>query len=433
MAFTHALSTNRYGEANLIVSTSAANGTHKTLAGAMADAVSGQTIFLRDSVTENVIITPGVNITGWNGGTLNVPSITGTLTMTAAGTSNISGLHLVTNSAAIIAVTGSAPSILNVYNCYLNCSNNTGINFSSSSASAVINIVKCVGDLGTTGIGLFTHSSSGGLYFSFSDISNTGASTTASTASAGLLNIFWTNFNSTITTSSTNALGVVHSYLDCTAINTPAITVGGSGSNASSYTYFASGTASAISVGATFNIAHSHVFSSNTNAMTGAGTIVSTNVNYTGTSHKSNVTTQTGGAANGLTQGTDPSVGMIGEQISASASLVATSTTAITNVASIALTPGVWDVSAIGFTTNSANATTIYILGISTANNTLPGLSGDQRFQLNTVSSVQAMSGVVPQFRVTISANTTYYVNARTDFSSGTSTLNGRITGTRVG
>jgi len=159
MTFTHALSINNYGVAKFIVATSAANGTHTTLASAMSAASSGDTIFLRNSVTENVTITPGVNIAAWSGDSLNVPSITGTLTMTGAGTSTLSGLRLVTNSAALIAVTGSAASILNVNNCYLNISNNDGITFSTSSSSGQISLFNCKGDLGTTGIKIFAHSS----------------------------------------------------------------------------------------------------------------------------------------------------------------------------------------------------------------------------------------------------------------------------------
>ena len=94
MGFTHALSTNNYGPSKFVVATSAANGTHTTLASAMSDASAGDTIFIRDSVTENVTITPGVNIASYYGSADDSPAITGTLTMTGAGTSFLSGLRL---------------------------------------------------------------------------------------------------------------------------------------------------------------------------------------------------------------------------------------------------------------------------------------------------------------------------------------------------
>ncbi len=293
MALTHALSTNNYGSAHLIVATSAANGTHTTLAGAMADAVSGDTIFLRDSVTENVTITAGVNITAWTGGTLNTPTITGTLTMTGAGTSTISGLRLVTNSAAAIAVTGSAASILNVNNCYLNFTNNTGITFSSSNAAAVLNIVNCKGDLGTTGIGLFTHTSSGTISINYSIFGNSGSSLTASTCSAGVLNLGYSTFTQAITTSSTSAITWDHVTIDVAAFNLTAATLGGSGVHAVRYSRFNSGTASAVSIGsATPALEFCTIASSNTNAVTGSGTLTYTPLSFEGSSSTVNTSTQ---------------------------------------------------------------------------------------------------------------------------------------------
>ncbi len=292
MALTHAVSTNNYGPAHLIVSTSAANGTHTTLAGAMADAVSGDTIFLRDSVTENVTLTAGVNITAWTGGSLNVPSITGTLTMTAAGTCNISGIRLVTNSAALLAVTGTLASIVNLNNCYLNCSNNTGITFSTSSASAQINISYCKGDLGTTGIALFSHSSAGTLLFLHSDFSNSGASTTANTASAGIAFFRQTTITNPTTTSSTNFFTGVNSAFSTQAQNVTTLTLGGSLTQELSICYIHSGSASAISVGSSATVFKCDVQSSNTNAITGAGTISYSDITFTGTSSIINTTTQ---------------------------------------------------------------------------------------------------------------------------------------------
>lgn len=272
MALTHAVSTNNYGPAKLIVATSAANGTHTTLASAMADASSGDTIFLRDSVTENVTITPGVNITAWSGGSLNVPSITGTLTMTAAGTSTISGLTLVTNSANVIAVTGSAASILNVINCYLSCTNNTGVSMTTSNAAARIDFFKCKGDLSTTGIAFFSSSSAGKLKFISCDLSNSGSSTTPSTISAGELGIQYSSFSNPITTSST--AGYNSNFNSFTTFgNNTALIIGGSGGSTSNTDNFSSGTAQAITCTSTLTLDRSLISSSNATPVGGAGTI----------------------------------------------------------------------------------------------------------------------------------------------------------------
>lgn len=293
MAFTHALSTNNYGPAKLIVATSAANGTHTTLATAMADAVSGDTIFLRDSVTENVTLTAGVNIAAWTGGSLNTPSITGTLTMTAAGTCNISGIRLVTNSAAAIAVTGSAASILNIKDCYLNFTNNTGITFSVANASSQINITDCRGDLGTTGIGIFTHTSTGGMQFVKTFITNTGASSTASTCSAGACDAFYSQFSSPITMSGTSGSTWEYTLISTVAQNVTSATLGGS-SHSCKWCRFQSGSASALSIGgSSVFVEFCDVASSNTNAITGAGTLTYSPITFSGSSSTVNTSVQT--------------------------------------------------------------------------------------------------------------------------------------------
>lgn len=294
MALTHALSTNNYGESHLIVSTSAANGTHTTLAGAMADAVSGDTIFLRDSVMENVTLTAGVNIAAWTGETLNTPSITGKLTMTGAGTSNISGIKLITNSDFIIAVTGSANSIVNLNNCFLSISNNTGISFTTSGASASITLNNCKGDITTTGITCFSHSSAGLLTFNYCIITNGGQATTASTCSAGAVALRNSRVGFTITTSSTASFVSDYSFHEAPSINLTMLTLNGNGATQRILkSYVASGTSSAISIGTGVTVIGTDITtnSSNANAITGAGTLNYSLINsVSGTTLAMNVT-----------------------------------------------------------------------------------------------------------------------------------------------
>lgn len=275
MSFTHALSTNNYGPAKLIVAASAANGTHTTLATAMAAASVGDTIFLRDSVTENVTVTPGVNIVGYTGiaGT-SVPTITGTLTMSGAGTSILSRLKLSTNAAAAIAVTGAAASVLVLENCFLNCSNNTGITFSSSSVSAQITLSHCSGDLGTTGIAYFADSSAGTLSLLYTDFQNTGGSSTASTKSAGLLIMKYSSLLAPVTYSSTSvAASILNSDINTSAINATSLTTSGTGTLTVQHSNLNSGSAAAISIGSGTTVAgrENVIRSSAANAVTGAG------------------------------------------------------------------------------------------------------------------------------------------------------------------
>ncbi len=435
MAFTHALSTNRYGEGDLIVSTSAANGTHTTLAGAMADAVSGQTIFLRDSVTENVTLTAGVNITAWTGGTLNTPTITGTLTMTTAGTCNISGIKLTTNSAAILAITGSAASIVNLNNCYLNCSNSSGITYSTSSGSAALNITNCMGNLGTTGINLFAMSSAGGMTVANSIFQNSGGSSTANTVSAGIINSLSSQFSNPVTFSGTAAGTWSNTFIFTSTQNVTSLTLGASGTQSILQCLFDGGSASAISISTTATIIGCTVTSSNTNAITGAGTINYSGITFGGTSTTINTTTQT---ITGTLQGsknTAPSVGFLGESISSTASAVATTANVAKTITSISLTPGVWDVSAFAgcVPTGGTQLTQILQVGISTTDNTITGTLGIEFHQFNIAVGSSTISGAVPQYRVTLTATTTYYLVVANFYTSTTCPTNGRISATRVG
>lgn len=433
MATTAALATNNYGPAKFIVATSAANGTHTTLTTAMAAASSGDTIFLRDSVTENVTITPGVNITAWSSGSLNTPSITGTLTMTGAGTSTLSGLELITNSAAIIAVTGSAASILNVRDCYLNCSNNTGITYSSSSSSSALNIFNCSGDLGTTGIALFSDSSAGNLRIQNAYITNTGGSTTASTVSgSGDFTLENSTIAFPITTSSTSTLNMLATAINTATQNVICLTVGSSGVSGVRMCAFASGSASAISIGtgATLGLIICEVNSTNTNAITGVGSVSYSGLSLPG-SKLINTTTQTGGLSPGGVKQA-PSAGFIGEQITATATAVSLSNSTPANITSISLTAGIWDVSGMGSIIPTA-ANSFMAVGVSATSATLSGSAGVNYAN----SSVTVLGGTqtfsVPNIRATLTATTTYYLVGQCNFSSGTCTANGRISATRVG
>lgn len=278
-------------------STSGTGANYTTIASAIAAAVTSgvnSTIFIQPGTyTENLTISPGINLAAYNGdqATPNV-TIVGTITMTAAGTASISNIRLQTNSAALIAVTGSAASILNVNRCYLNCTNATGITYSSSSSSSSLNLNSCTGNIGTTGISLWSHSSAGNLQCMSCNVTNTGGSTTSSTCSAGATNLFENLFSFPITTSGTSTISTNGNRY--TTPNTECLTVGGSGGIGTClYDSFISGTASCISVGSTQNFDFITVNSSNTNAITGAGTIRYGTIDFLN-SKIINTTTQTG-------------------------------------------------------------------------------------------------------------------------------------------
>ena len=271
---TYTTSDNNYATARYIVG-SAGQANYTTIASAItaANTAGGGTIFiLPGSYTENLTLEPSVNLTAYNCDSLT-PSVTivGKLTFTQAGTVSLSGIRLQTNSDFALAVTGSAASIVNLTGCYLNCTNNTGISFTSSNSSASIRLDVCRGDLGTTLIAYIASSSAGGIYIYGSAFTNTGSSVTASTVSAGDFVMQKTDFANPITTSATGSLYSTYNNYRSFG-NTTAITHGGSNCGLG-YDTIASGSAQAVTCTATVQMGNCTLFSTNATPAGGAGTI----------------------------------------------------------------------------------------------------------------------------------------------------------------
>jgi hypothetical protein len=436
MTFTHALSTNNYGPAKFIVDASAANGTHTTIAAALTAASSGDTIFIRPGTyTENPALKAGVNLTAFGSdSSLNGTGkviISGTCSFSSAGSVTISGIQLQTNSANLLAVTGSAASIVNLENCYLNCTNNTGISFTTTNAAAAVLLNRCEGEIGTTGITLFASSSTGNLAFYFCNIGNSGASLTASTCSAGGLFLKHTEFVFPVTTSGTSATDFSFSRIDNTTTNTKSLIIGGSGAgNNSNHMILASGTAVALTVtSSNFGLVNSVVSSTNATAVIdGAGTLTYSNLSLPNT-QTITTTTQIGGTIPGG-RFQAPSAGYLGEHIRSYAAGAITSTV-VSNVTSISLTAGIWDVSAIATSASSVTNTTLKI-AISANSASFTGTQDPDSAISMTVAASQQISASIPSFRVTLTATTTYYLVIQATFG-GSSTGAGRISATRVG
>jgi hypothetical protein len=434
---------NMPGTAKWVVNPTANLGTHTTIAGALSSAVSGETIFITPGTyTENLTLKAGVDLVSFSneGETPNV-TIIGNATLSAAGSVTISGIRLQTNSAAFLTVSGSAASLVYLDNCVLNCTNNTGISFTSSSSSAQIWVRYCRGNIGTTGISLWSMTSAGNLAFSFTEIMNTGASTTASTNSAGTVQGTNSNLGVVISTSSTGGVAFTFCLLG-SGTNTTAITHNGSGSGQCYNCTVSSGTASAISIGsgASMTVASSNIISSNTNAITGAGTVVIAGISFSGSSSTINTTTQTldviyGAQYKGRTDNSVPSAGMLGEFISAGANAVAVVNATAKTIASMVLTPGTWLVSGFGFILNSGIVTS-QALGISTTNNTMPaGTAGVNFAQMipagGTATALGNTLTLNPLVQY-VATNTTYYIVAVTNFTTGTGAVNAFMTATRI-
>jgi len=285
---------NNFGTAKWIVDPTAGQGTHTTIASALTSASSGDTIFIRPGTyTENPTLKAGVNLTAFGCDSLTQQVIiNGKCTLTGAGTVTISGISLQTNSDFFLAVTGSAASIVNLQNCYLNVLNNTGISYTSSSSSSAITIDGCIGAIATTGITYFVATGTGAINIYVSVLNNAGASTTASSTSACPITFYNSTMGVALSTSSTGVVNAFNCYFN--AGNATVLTTAGTGTSQINNCDVAGGTASALSAGSgtTIQLFTSTLSSSNTNAITGAGTISYGGVTFSGSSSTINTTTK---------------------------------------------------------------------------------------------------------------------------------------------
>lgn len=412
---------------------------YTTIASAYAAAVLAggvQTVFIQPGTyTENLTLSPNVNLCAFTGDSLTpTVSITGTITSAYTGTCSITGIRLNATAGTALIVSGSNATVLNVKNCYLNFTAFTGIQYSTSNTASQLVIDSCTGDLGTTGIGYYTMTSTGVLTFKYSILNNSGVSVTASSNSAGTVNFMYSTIHAPCNTSSAGIL-MSNNAQFLSANNNTAITMAGTNTGSHEFTTFNGGTSSAISVGSgcTLNLASCEVFSSNTNAITGAGTLNYQNLSFTSSSALINVTTQNGGVAKGgLFQA--PSAGFIGQQIrSYQSTPQAISPNTWTDITSISVTAGVWNISSI---CNLAGALTGngFSFGISATSASNPGSFADNVASTPTMPTGDSnITLVVPAYRVTLTATTTYYMTINVNYTGGSALAYGRISATRVG
>lgn len=274
------------------------HGDFTTIQAAITAASSGQTVFVRPGTyTENLTLKAGVNISGFSGDgyTPNV-IILGKATASGAGTFTLSSVQLKTNSDFCLLVSGSSATTVIFNNSYINCSNNTGISYTTSNASSSITFYDCTLNLATTGIAYYSSSSTGAINFYRTDLENTGGSSTASSNSAGSVGFFNSVGSAPISTSGTGLMVGFAFNINTTAQNVTSITTAGSGaSNAFTNCAITSGSASAVSIGTgtTLALTNSVLNSSNTNVLTGLGTLQYGLLVFSGSSSGHNVSTET--------------------------------------------------------------------------------------------------------------------------------------------
>ena len=290
------LNINPMSASRWIVDTLGFNGTHTTIQAAITAATSGDNVFILEGVyTENLTLKAGVNLVGYRGsGRTSTVTILGNCTFATLGTATISGCKLQTNGSFCISNTGANASILNIIDCDIQAANNTAINYTNSNAASQIFISICTMNIGATGNALHTMSSIGTLQYRYCNISNTGASVTVSSNSAGKVIFYFCNIFCPLSTSATGIIEKRYSYVDTSAQNVTCLTTAGTGTVEIDFGGDASGTATAIVVGSgtTVFLNSSDIYTSNAAAISGAGTLNFSLLTFEGTSSAITTTTQ---------------------------------------------------------------------------------------------------------------------------------------------
>lgn len=271
-------------------------GTYSSIQSAITDAPIGATVLVRSGTyAGDLTLKAGVNILGLDSADPNNSTIiVGTITATFAGSCSISGVTLRTNSAPFLTVSGSNATIVNLESCYLDCLNNTGISHTASNVGSRIIIDNCDGNIATTGITFYVSTSTGTINSSNCTITNTGSATTATSASAANCEFHNCDIYFPLVASGSGSFTNYNTNIITTPINTTSLTTSGTGISSMNLCGLQGGSASAVSIGAGTTVALNQcdINSSNTNAISGTGSLQSTLITFSGTSSVINPTTQ---------------------------------------------------------------------------------------------------------------------------------------------
>lgn len=261
-------SDNKWSEYKWIVNKTAGLGTHTTIQAAIDAASAGDAIWVYpDTYEEDLTISKKLSI---DSSFQNNSVLLGKITPSERVSFN--GFDLTTNNDYIIECT-SGSADLYLFNCNIVMTNHDAI-----SQSAGYITFQSFGTSFASGYKIFDKT---GGQIIFDRGSSVGNHDTASTSSAGpviFINGYGANF---FTTSGTSSVTATRWNF---GIGNHTITIGGSGTNTINQCSFSSGTASCLTIDTTTTIQNSMFTSTNTNAITGSGTLQYDSLSFTNSS-----------------------------------------------------------------------------------------------------------------------------------------------------
>lgn len=279
-------------------------GTYTTIQSAVtaASGAGGGTVFIRPGTyTENVTLAANVNLVGFS--TEGTGSLSGTgrtiingkLLHNTTGNVTIANLTLKTNGTYLLEVSGANDSSIFLENVYFDITDNTAI-LHSSSGTSEIDIRYSEGEITAPGIAFLTKSSASDFKLYWCDIRNIGATATNSTVSAGQLAVRWSRYYQGITTSGTGFITGLDSQFDNFGAAVVPLTLAGTGTNDSFKNCFINGNSQAcctIAAGSTARFTQCCFETTASPVISGAGSVVWSDLGFDSTGRGITVTTQT--------------------------------------------------------------------------------------------------------------------------------------------
>jgi len=141
--------------------------------------------------------------------------------------------------------------------------------------------------------------------------------------------------------------------------------------------------------------------------------------------------------ARGVTNGSDAAAGYPGEYVQSlvgSTSFAPSTTGQFKDITSLTLTAGDWDLTGVFYADkNGATVTNIEILigGTVSGNNSTGGVIGSNYTNMPTGTN-DGNGGSIPNYRVSISSSTTYYMKIKFNFTVATPNYAGRFSARRI-
>ncbi len=240
--------------------------------------------------TENPVLQDGINLIGFDGGNFNnagnSTAITGKITFSGAGYASVQGLTLNTNGDYFAEFTGSSSVNILFKNCTLNATNANGLHNTNTAASILI--WYCNGNCTTNTFFICT---SQGVDVRYSYLFSLNTTTASTFTNAGFTSHFSELFFP-VTVSGTGFYNIINSRVVTAAA---CVTTSGSGPSVINNSEFISSTFSSLVINgsAVIPVMNSSFQSSNTNVITGSGTLNYAFLAFYGSSSGVNVSTLT--------------------------------------------------------------------------------------------------------------------------------------------